>query len=72
MNAASLETFAALVRVLGLDAARLLKSSRRAGEAGRERQLLEADVVALAENLPDETLREWFAIGQLLAKRHRP
>ena len=72
VNAPSLETFAALVRVLGLDAARLLEPARRSGEADRERRRLEAEVVAMAENLPDVTLREWFAIGQVLAKRHQP
>ena len=69
VNAPSLETFAALVRVLDLDPARLLAAPKRSGEVNRDRLRLEAEIQSLSETLPDVTLREWLAIGAVLAKR---
>ena len=57
------------MRVLDLDSARLLVASERSAEVNRDRLRLEAEIQSLSETLPDVTLREWLAIGAVLAKR---
>lgn len=70
VNAPSIETFAALVRSLHLDANRLLgRQSPKAG-ASKARLRLEADAITLADALPDDALRELVEIGAMFRRRN--
>jgi transcriptional regulator with XRE-family HTH domain len=65
----SLETFAALAYVLGLDVARLIGPSGRRRTVSRDRARLEAEVLTFAEGLTDREIERWLEHGRVLKKK---
>lgn len=66
---ASLETFVELVRVLDLDAHKVLGLKEAARAVSGDRLRRETETIALIEALPDSRLADIAAIAELFAKR---
>jgi len=70
INSPNLETTAALVRVLAIDANKLFGGTPREGSLSAERRTQEAMLQRLAEGLDDDGVALLLELASAVAKRH--
>jgi transcriptional regulator with XRE-family HTH domain len=65
----SLETFASLVTVLGLDVNKLMSKVVRRQPASIERARLDAEIEAFADTLTDRDVKRWLELGRVMKQK---